>query len=199
MTSLSADKSSLRARMKQVLSSMDPGRQAHDSALICKTLRGLLTPSRRVLLYAPLPGEIDLWPIFEWLLEHGIEPALPRVDWVRETMEAASFDGDRAALDRTGPGLLQPDEQAEIFLPASLDAVVAPGLAFDAHGGRLGRGGGYYDRFLAGLPDRVRVIGVGFDEQLVDAVPREPHDRIMDVVVTGQGIVKPEPISGGGR
>lgn len=199
MMPLSVDKTALRAQMRALTSTLDPATQAGESRAICTALQRLLVPSRRVLLYAPLPGEVDIWPIFDWLLEHGIEPALPQVDWERETMAAASYDGVREALIPTGPGLVQPADHAEIFEPASLDVVVAPGLAFDASGGRLGRGGGYYDRFLAGIPERVRIIGVGFDAQVVDAVPREPHDRVMDVVVTGRGVITPEPATGGGR
>ena len=68
--------------------------------------------------------------------------------------------------------------------PASVDVVIVPGLAFTLRGDRLGQGGGWYDRFLAGLrPDAV-TIGVGFREQLVDHLPVEPHDIRLDHVVT---------------
>ena len=68
--------------------------------------------------------------------------------------------------------------------PASVDVVIVPGLAFTLRGDRLGQGGGWYDRFLAGLrPDAV-AIGVGFREQLVDHLPVEPHDVRLHQVVT---------------
>lgn len=68
--------------------------------------------------------------------------------------------------------------------PATVDVVVVPGLAFTRRGDRLGQGGGWYDRFLAGLrPDAV-TIGVGFREQLVDHLPVEPHDVRLHQIVT---------------
>ena len=67
------------------------------------------------------------------------------------------------------------------------DVVVVPGLAFTAAGERLGQGGGWYDRYLAGIRDGCLTIGVCFREQLLAAVPTEAHDIILDVVVTDQG------------
>jgi 5-formyltetrahydrofolate cyclo-ligase len=64
-----------------------------------------------------------------------------------------------------------------------------PGLAFTRKGLRLGRGGGYYDRYLAALPPTTLKIGVCFALQLVDAMPTEPHDQRMNAVVTEEGLV----------
>ena len=67
------------------------------------------------------------------------------------------------------------------------DVVIVPGLAFTPRGQRLGQGGGWYDRFLAGVRDDCVTIGVCFHEQLVAEVPTEPHDVAVDVVVTDEG------------
>lgn len=68
--------------------------------------------------------------------------------------------------------------------PGDLDVVVVPGVAFTVDGHRLGQGGGHYDRFLLRLRPDCLTIGVCYAEQLVDAVPLEPHDVAVDVVVT---------------
>jgi len=60
-------------------------------------------------------------------------------------------------------------------------------LGFDREGHRLGRGGGYYDRFLAALPETTPRIGVGFEIQMRDSIPTEPHDIRLDAVVTERG------------
>ena len=74
--------------------------------------------------------------------------------------------------------------------PTWPDLVIVPGLAFTAAGDRLGQGAGWYDRFLSAVrPDCVS-IGVCFAEQLVDALPVEAHDVIMDHVVTDQGVLR---------
>jgi 5-formyltetrahydrofolate cyclo-ligase len=72
--------------------------------------------------------------------------------------------------------------------PKTIDAVIIPGSVFDRCGGRLGYGGGYYDRFLTtDAPGAVR-IGLAFELQMVDRVPVEPHDQLMDFVVTEENL-----------
>lgn len=66
----------------------------------------------------------------------------------------------------------------------SFDVVLVPGLAFDLDGGRLGRGAGFYDRFLATLPAQTRLVGVALDEQIVDKTPRDAFDLSVDALVT---------------
>ena len=89
---------------------------------------------------------------------------------------------DANALMTTRHGLQEPVERQRVPVD-SIDVVLVPGIGFDPKGGRLGRGGGYYDRFLSDSRPPV-VIGVAFDEQVVTQVPREPHDQMMSVVVT---------------
>ena len=68
--------------------------------------------------------------------------------------------------------------------------VVAPGLAFDRKGNRLGRGGAYYDRFLSSAQLKATVCSLAFSEQIVDVVPVEEHDQRVDFIVTEEGIIK---------
>ncbi len=68
--------------------------------------------------------------------------------------------------------------------PATLDTVLVPGSVFDPLGGRLGYGGGFYDRFLSNNAPQAIRIGLAFARQMVDRVPMEPHDQYMDIVVT---------------
>ena len=72
--------------------------------------------------------------------------------------------------------------------PATIDTVLIPGSVFDPSGGRLGYGGGFYDRFLTEAAPRAIRLGVAFELQLVDQVPMEPHDQYMDILVTEQQI-----------
>jgi 5-formyltetrahydrofolate cyclo-ligase len=67
---------------------------------------------------------------------------------------------------------------------AQVDVVLVPGIAFTLDGDRLGQGGGWYDRFLAGVRSTCTTIGVGFEIQIVDAVPIETHDIALDAIVT---------------
>lgn len=75
--------------------------------------------------------------------------------------------------------------------PVVIDVVIVPGIAFTADGRRLGQGGGWFDRFLAGIRVDCSAIGVCFDEQLLADLPTEPHDVILDAVVTESGVARP--------
>ena len=74
---------------------------------------------------------------------------------------------------------------------STLDLVLVPGLAFDARGGRLGRGAGFYDRFLAALPPRAVACGAGFQFQVVGLVPTEAHDVRLGALLTETQFVTP--------
>jgi len=80
-----------------------------------------------------------------------------------------------------GLAVVVPEDEPD---PATIDLVVVPGVAFTAAGHRLGQGGGWYDRFLTGLRPGVARIGVCFAECLVDELPTEDHDVVMDLVIT---------------
>ena len=80
-----------------------------------------------------------------------------------------------------GPyGILQPDPEAEVLLP---DVLFMPLIGFTTRGDRLGQGGGHYDRWLAAHPGRM-AIGLAWDVQLCEDLPREAHDMPLDAVVT---------------
>jgi 5-formyltetrahydrofolate cyclo-ligase len=78
---------------------------------------------------------------------------------------------------------------ARLVPPAAFDLVVVPGLAFDLDGGRLGRGAGFYDRFLSALPKTTRLIGVALDEQIVEKTPRDAFDLPVDALATPSRLV----------
>jgi 5-formyltetrahydrofolate cyclo-ligase len=76
--------------------------------------------------------------------------------------------------------------------------VLVPGVAFDARGRRLGRGRGHYDATLAGLPASARRVGLAFELQIVSAVPQEPHDALLDTIVTEARVLVPLPAAASG-
>lgn len=135
-------------------------------------------PPGDVLLFAPSAEEPDVWPLARALASQG-RLLLPRIEGPTLTIHRVS-DLDRDVAPGSF-GLREPSTPAD--RGQGLASVVVPGLAFDARGGRLGRGKGYYDRLLAQLP-RVRRVGVTFDERVVDAVPMAVHDIRMHAVVT---------------
>jgi 5-formyltetrahydrofolate cyclo-ligase len=135
-----------------------------------------------VLLYAALREEVDLATAIAPLRERGTRTLFPRVRGDELELVAAA---DLLTLQLGHRGVREPAGRA--VDPAVVDVAIVPGVAFDPRGGRLGAGGGHYDRLLARIPDAALRIGVEFTCQLVPHVPTEPHDERVSVVVTEGG------------
>lgn len=135
-----------------------------------------------ISLYYPLKDELDTEPLAAALVEKGCAIALPVTMSKKEPLIFRRYTpGD--ALIPGAYGEQTPDESADIVTPT---IVVAPLLAFTREGDRLGYGGGYYDRTLAGLREAGAVLAVGYayGAQEVDAMPLDPLDQRLDWVVT---------------
>ena len=177
-------KAALRAEMASIR--LRPDERALDSAAICEYVKALpeWAEARVVLLFAALPDE----PNVDELWDESKQVCLPRFRSDR-TYEA-TFVRDSADLVSGQYGILEPPKSATCAGASEVDVVITPGVAFDADGYRLGRGRGFYDRWLEGL--KAFRCGVGYDHQLVhDSVPHEPHDARMGVVVTPSGVFRP--------
>ncbi len=135
--------------------------------------------ARTVALYYALPDEVTTLPMLRrWL---GVKRlALPVVTGGEMTFHEYNGPG---CLVTGAFGIREPSGTAEVKA-AEIDLMLVPGMAFDASGGRLGRGGGYYDRYLA-RPDATHIYKVGIcpPHRLVEAVPAEPHDIKMDTII----------------
>jgi len=134
-----------------------------------------------VAAYHPLPGEIDPLPLLAMFACEGASTALPVAEPDRSLTFRAWKPGD--PLARGLFGVDTPTEDADIVAP---DFVLAPMLAFDARGRRLGYGAGFYDRALERLRAErpVTVIGLAYEAQRVRRVPTRPHDQKMDWILT---------------
>lgn len=139
-------------------------------------------PGAVVSGYWPLGTEIDIRPLLVALYQRGHRIALPVTPKRGDPLTFRGWrPGDVLISERFGT--MRPD--GEKLVP---DMLLIPLLAFDAAGGRLGYGGGFYDRTLAALPNGGR-IGCAFAAQQVDAVPVGPYDVRLDAIATENGIV----------
>ena len=145
--------------------------------------------ARTIAAFVSLPDEIDTEPSLRTAFRDGKRVLLPRAlkGGALEFVELGAADDDW----RVGRhGVREPSGDPVVRPLESADVVLVPGLAFDALGGRLGRGAGYYDRALAPLSGRVQrpaLIGIAFAVQLVSHVPRATWDVCVDRVVTDRG------------
>jgi 5-formyltetrahydrofolate cyclo-ligase len=139
----------------------------------------------RLVLYAALPDELPLNEVPRRALAAGKRLLWPRLhDHGRMTFAAVDRI-ESLVTGRYGVREPAPSVPPEELGPDVL--VLVPGVAFDSSGGRLGRGGGIWDRALAEARGAV-VFGVGYELQVVDRVPREAHDRLVDAVLTEVGL-----------
>lgn len=155
------------------------------AASVCAHLLGepVVARAPRVALYAALPDEVSMWPLFDALAAAGRKRLLPRLG-PDERLSFAVVER-RDELQPGAYGVLAPAEDAPVVVLGDADVVVVPGVAFDERGGRLGRGAGCYDRtFPAGQRPAPVLVGVACEAQLVESVPSGSRDRAMDAIVT---------------
>ena len=166
--------------MRGHLQKLSPAERHTRSLLICEKLLPFFSGKNSLALFAPMPTEPDLDLLWDLgaLVEHSL------VSYPRRLGKTLSFH-PISALGELIPGQFGIREPAPGPSPDQLDLIVVPGLAFSAEGNRLGRGAGFYDRFLATAPQTTLKIGVCFEFQQVSSIPHEPHDVTMDVVVAG--------------
>ncbi len=172
------DKKSLRQQIRRLKKEYSPEQLMAQSEVIMGKLEQNpdFVRAQRVMLYASLPDEVQTLSFLDkWKKRKQI--ILPTVVGddiipVELTADSQMVEGDFHILE---------PENHPYF--GRLDLIVVPGMAFDKTGHRLGRGKGFYDRFLIKYPE-VKTIGICFDFQLLDSIPTEPHDRVVDEVVT---------------
>ncbi len=138
--------------------------------------------------YWPMRNEIDPRPLLDHLHAQGKALTLPRMfSPTAPPLFHLWKPGD--ALSEDACGIMAPTLSAPILEPRLL---LVPLLAFDRAGGRLGYGGGHYDRLITTLrPRGVRAVGLAFAAQEVAAVPAGPHDQKLDAVLTDLGVMEP--------
>jgi len=140
--------------------------------------------ARVVALYHAYGAELDTGALLLAAHAAGKSVALPRVEPTGVSLRIVATD---SPLVRSTQGVREPSADRPLLPPGEPDLIVVPGLAFDRHGGRLGHGGGHYDRLLATLPAACLRVGFGYDQQVVDLVPTEPHDQRLHALVTPAG------------
>ncbi|OGX37266.1 MAG: 5-formyltetrahydrofolate cyclo-ligase, partial [Omnitrophica WOR_2 bacterium RIFCSPHIGHO2_02_FULL_68_15] len=139
--------------------------------------------ARRIAFYLAADGEVETREMIRQALADGKRVAAPIPMTTTRTIRFAELTGVRRGLVRGPYGIAQPARRARRVAPSALDLIVVPGLAFDAQGHRLGRGAGYYDRFLATLPTAIPRIGLAFRCQRVRRLPRARHDQPVTTVL----------------
>jgi 5-formyltetrahydrofolate cyclo-ligase len=189
-------KAELRARALGRLRGLTPAQRREAGEMIAERVWELpeVGGASTLLLFASLPLEVPTMPLARAVLERGQRLVYPR-----------SRPGGRLHLHRVEEvegllpgryGILEPDASLPEVSPGEVEAALAPGLAWDRSGTRLGRGGGYFDRLFGAPAWRGFICGIFFAVQEEKVIPCDPWDAPLDAVATESEIWRPEPSAG---
>jgi len=146
-----------------------------------------------IVFYAAFRSEVGTRTLMEESLMSKKRVVLPKVNTAMHTLMLYEVKH----LDELTPGHMgipEPPQMDERFAGIDdADLVVIPGAGFDCTGNRLGYGAGYYDSLLSQRTKKIPVIALAYEEQIVDAIPAEPHDVKVDMIVTDKRVIRTAP------
>lgn len=185
----------LRTELRAKRRAVTPEVRARASRQVARNIDRVfrLRPGMRVAIYASFREELDSGPLLRLARQRGCRIFLPRID--SRTISMKFVEALAGARETTNHlGIVEPHGTRAIGA-RWLDLVLLPLVGFDAHGMRLGMGGGYYDRTFAFRNRHTawrgpRLVGVAYSFQQVPSIAREPHDVQLDAVVTEAGVIR---------
>ena len=181
-------KATVRKEIRAALEKISPAMRAVESIELCDRLEAQLNSARTILFFAPLPDELDVWPLLEKFQAAGKTCALPFFFSATQSYSARRVQNLTVDISVGKFGVREPAANCPEIPLEKFDSILVPGVAFDWNGNRLGRGHGFYDRLLAVISG-VK-CGVGYDFQLVGKIPAESHDVKVDFIVTPTRCIK---------
>jgi 5-formyltetrahydrofolate cyclo-ligase len=156
----------------------------HVAALAC------YQQARVVLGYMAFDHEVLTDGLMQWAMASGKQLVLPMVLGNRQDMALYVIEDLERDMAPGYAGILEPRPQrTRAVAPETLELALIPGVAFDLRGGRLGFGAGYYDRLLSRLPRAIPMVGLAFDFQVIPRLPLQPHDMLLDAIVTESRVI----------
>ncbi|MBX3388701.1 MAG: 5-formyltetrahydrofolate cyclo-ligase [Phycisphaeraceae bacterium] len=193
---LVAEKQAARAELRALWRALPAHELASVSDGVVRQLQSLpeWKAATRILLYSPMPVEIDISTLATEALHATKTVCVPRTDWSAGLLHPVVVtdwsDADRGKRDPSRPLVPVPVESAERLDPRSLDLVIVPGLGFDTRGNRLGRGAGFYDRFLLENSLGARACGLIPERMLRQKIPAGAMDAPVSMIVTESRVIR---------
>lgn len=140
---------------------------------------------KSLLLYASKGSEVDTWRIFEYCKKVSIKTAFPKVSEKEKILELY-WISDLSELVRGYKSILEPKGGLKASLE-EIEVITVPALAFDKSCFRIGYGGGFYDKLLS--MKKGLAVGLAYEEQILEALPHEPHDKKVDLIITDERVI----------
>jgi 5-formyltetrahydrofolate cyclo-ligase len=146
--------------------------------------------ARVVLGYMAFDHEVLTDGLMRQAMASGKQLVLPMVLGDRQDMALYVIEDLGCDVAPGYRGILEPQPQrTRAVAPETLELALIPGVAFDLRGGRLGFGTGFYDRLLSRLPQGIPTVGLAFDFQVIPRLPFQPHDMLLEAIVTEHRII----------
>ncbi len=187
-------KTAIRKILRARLEGLSEELRHHKSQAACSLLihSPEFAQARVVMLYLSTPLEVDTAPLALRCFQDNKTVVVPKVSWDQKRMLPVEITSLQTGLTSTQHGILEPIAGKPI--PVDLiDLVVVPGLGFTPNGYRIGRGMGFYDRFLAQPEFMGLSCGLAFEEQVLEEIPVLDHDVPLSMLVTDRGIRRFKP------
>lgn len=183
-------KKELREQMRAQLATLPAAERVEKSHQICRWVieSEVFRQASVVMAFLSMPHEVDTTGIILQAWRQGKTVAVPKVSWAQRHMLPVEIQSLESGLEACSHGLRNPTGGVPVPYE-EIDLVLTPGLAFDAKGHRLGRGGAYYDRFFQSPGLSAARWGLAFSLQVVEEVPIGPGDEPVDAIVTENGIL----------
>jgi 5-formyltetrahydrofolate cyclo-ligase len=183
MNSMSSGKAVIRRQLRETLSAMSEADRHAKSMAACRLIATSpeFDAARVVMLYLSTPTEVDTASLALKCWQNNKSVVVPKVSWDQRRMLPVEISSLKDAMTMTGP----------VRDPVSgklIDLVIVPGLGFTAKGFRIGRGMGFYDRFLAQAEFVGLSCGLAFEDQVVADLPVLDHDMPLSMLATDRGI-----------
>lgn len=185
-------KKDIRQKVREKIKNLSAGYREQGSILIAEKFlhSAHFINSKNILIYYPSGCEVDTSLIIRDALKNRKNIILPRA--CKKELELYFISDPETQLGKGAYSIMEPI--ASLCRPAKLsdiDLVIVPGISFDKNFNRLGQGGGYFDRFLPCLPEKVKKIALCFDIQIVNTLPIQEHDTKVDIIITESSIYGP--------
>lgn len=175
----------LRQQVRDILAAISAEHLQHRSALACQLLcdQEEYRRAQTLMIFLSTTHEVDTQQLAQRAWADGKTVLAPRVTWDQRRMLPIEIQSLGSDVEEGYMGIREPAEGMPVPV-SELDLVIVPGLAFDEQGNRLGRGRGFYDRFLAHPDFRGIACALALEEQIVPAIPVGPGDVAVDMLVT---------------
>ena len=142
------------------------------------------------LLYMNTENEVATRHIIKRAFDYNKIVVLPIFHMEKHSMGLMKVDNLDNQLKPGSRGVLEPNAQRCKKVPIDcIDIAIVPGIAFDEKGARIGTGMGFYDRLIPKLPITTRKVALSFEDQLIQQIPMEHHDKHIDIIITDQRII----------